>query len=206
LKFIVLDLSSKTGWAHFEVGPSGLFLLNRGQLDQVPMDKNLKYPLNYISWSLRIFDKVYDEILAFNQFDAVVIEETAKGSKDAHAQKLLEWVHFHVAKFIVERNIESYYLQTGEWRQTAGCQMTKEEKKRNKRVRDVRKAAAAKGEKVVLVEIAPGQKKVGKVSKKHVTIRRVKEIFNIDLKVKENDTADALLIGYAAYQRFFKNK
>jgi hypothetical protein len=31
----------------------------------------------------------------------------------------------------------------------------------------------------------------------------VKEIFGIDLPMKFNDQADALLLGYAAYKRFF---
>jgi hypothetical protein len=211
VRFVVLDLSTKTGWAYFEVGDAGLVLLERGQLEPIPEPKHLKlpYPENYLAWSRDVAQDVRDNILSERSFDYLVIEETAKGSLDAHIQKLLEWIHYEIATYIrasrgSARLKNVYYLQTGEWRQTAGCQMTKDEKKRNKRVRDVRKAAKAKGEKVVLVEVKPGEKKVGLVSKKHLTLRRVREIFGIELQVQQNDTADALLIGYAAYKRFFE--
>ena len=197
MKFIVLDISSKTGWAYFESTPQGLVLLERGQRPQVEMLKHFSYPLNYLNWAQNIWDDIYDSVLSRRQFDAIVIEETAKGSKDAHAQKLLEWVHKHAAEFVVKNDVPAYYLQTGEWRQIAGCQMTKEEKKRNQKVRKGRKALGRSS----LIEI--DGKKVGLVGKKHVTIRRVNELFGLNLRVKENDVADALALGYAAYIRFF---
>jgi hypothetical protein len=210
MKFIVLDISSKTGWAHFDSTPEGLVLLGRGQLEQMPLPKGsaLYYPKNYLAWSTMVAAAILENVL-IKDYEHVVIEETAKGSKDAHAQKILEWIHKDVAEFLVERIDKGHlkgvhYLQTGEWRQTAGCQMTKEEKKRNAKVTKARKAAEAKGEKVVLVEVEPGKKKVGKVSKKHVALRRVQEIFGIELAMKQNDEADALLIGYAAHERIFK--
>jgi hypothetical protein len=204
VKFLVLDISSKTGWAHFESGPEGLKLLGRGQMAQVPRRTDLKYPEDYLKWAEDVSAQIRALVWS-RSHDYLVIEETAKGSKDAHAQKLLEWIHLRVAEHIVaQRRVGNlagaYYLQTGEWRQTAGCQMTKEEKKRNSKVRKSRKAAGNSA----LVEL--DGKKVGLVSKKHVTLRRVKEIFDIDLPVKQNDEADALLIGYAAYKRFFEGR
>ena len=209
MRFISLDLSSKTGWAWFETVDDKLTILDSGNMDPIPLPENGWYPKNYLEWSKTVFEKILDTVLSRYNFDYVVIEETAKGSKDAHSQKFLEWLHFHIAMWCVEtiekNNIKGvYYLQTGEWRTAAGCHMTKEEKKRNQKVTKARNKAESEGKKIVLVEIEPGKKKVGKVSKKHVAIRRVKEIFDIDLKMKDNDRADALLLGYAAYNLYFK--
>jgi len=214
MRYIVLDISSKTGWAYFEATQNGLQLLGRGQREQVPMPKHGVYPENYLEWSKNIFNDIVSNVLEGRQFDYLVIEETAKGSKDAHAQKILEWVHYHVAGLIQFHRKQgdlkgAHYLQTGEWRQTAGCQMTNEEKKRNKKVRKGRSVGKMVDGKLVvpvLIDIDGTGKKVGLVSKKHIALRRVKEIFDIDLAVKQNDEADALLIGFAAYERFFKKK
>jgi hypothetical protein len=209
MRFISLDISSNIGWAYFEVSEGKLSLLERGQIQQVEIDKNLTYPESYLDWSQRIWDQIWRTVLVNRQFENIITEETSKGSKDAHSQKLLEWIHKHLAEYAV-KDLKSNdgklhsirYLQTGEWRTTAGCIMTAEEKRRNKKVRTTRKRGEAEGKKVVLVEIAG--EKVGLVGKKHVALRRVQEIFGIELMMKENDQADALLIGYAAFKRFFK--
>src|SRR5690606_38242043 len=172
-----------------------------GQMAQVPRRTDLKYPEDYLKWAEDVSAQIR-ALMWSRSHDYLVIEETAKGSKDAHAQKLLEWIHLRVAEHIVaQRRVGNlagaYYLQTGEWRQIAGCQMTKEEKKRNQKVRKGRKVLGRNS----LIEI--DGKKVGLVGKKHVTIRRVNELFGLNLRVKENDVADALALGYAAYIRFF---
>ena len=44
-----------------------------------------------------------------NQFapDILVIEETCAGSKNVYSQKILEWTHFLVAKFIYEKMLKN---------------------------------------------------------------------------------------------------
>lgn len=148
-----------------------------------------KYPKNYLMWADDSATLIIEKIKEVAP-DVIVLEETSKGSKNAMSQKLLEFIHFIVASYMVENDLSCYYLLTGEWRNITGCAMTKEEKKRNSSV----KKQHEKGLKVAKDEKG---KRIGKITKKHVNIRKANEVFNLELLKKDEDQADALLLGLA---------
>jgi hypothetical protein len=209
MKFISLDISTKTGWAYWETDGVELRLLEYGVTDKLECPKGMVYPEDYVLWSKQVFSNVMIQAVGDRQFNALVMEDTTKGSRDAGAQRILEWIHYHVAEEVIKMKrspvphptgfLGSFYLQTGEWRQIMGCIMTSEEKRRNKSVR----RQNAEGSKVAK---DPGGKRIGKISKKHVNIRRVKEIFGIEFMMKDEDKADAILLGAAAFRKLFKSK
>lgn len=188
MTLLSLDISSKTGWAVLKVDGSKTARVDSGTVPQLRIGKEV-YPLNMLNWAAEISKQLVKKIEEVNP-DVVVVEETSKGSKNAMSQKILEYVHFLMATYFVEHKIKVSYLLTGEWRVLTGCQMTSAEKKRNKAVRDGHK----KGVKVV--KNTEG-KRIGLVSKKHVNVRRANEVFGLSLVKKNEDEADALLLGYA---------
>lgn len=192
-RILALDISSKTGWSFMTTKDKTLILGAYGQIKAISEPEG-QYPTNFVDWAYLIFNKILELI---NQFapDVLVIEETCAGSKSVYSQKILEWAHFLVAKFIQETNIKVCYLLTGEWRVLTNCKMTKEESKHNKKVRDYKKK-----NKTRLAKDENG-KIIGKKTKKHVNIRRANEIFGKflarPLQKKDEDTCDSLLLGYA---------
>jgi hypothetical protein len=68
-------------------------------------------------------------------------------------------------------------MDTSEWRKIVGLWMSKEDKKNNR-------------------QVSIGKKR-GKITKKHLSVRMVNEKFNKSLKLKDNDEADAILLGLA---------
>lgn len=192
-----LDISSKTGYSLFRSSPDLIVLEEFGKLEQIKQPDE-PYPGSYITWAYTVYEKISGLIDRLHP-TVLVIEETSKGSKNAMSQKFLEWIHFLVAKFIKETNIKAVYLMTGEWRNIVGCKMTKEESKRNK---DVRKYKSKNSTSLAYDEKG---KRVGIITKKHVNVRKTNEIFGLELKVGENDIADAVLLGYAYHLRKYGN-
>jgi len=189
-----LDISTKTGWAfiEFDLDNNKLKLLDYGVISGIPEPINIPYPKSYLHWSKQCSDKIFDIIKKY-KYNIICIEETSKGSKNAYSQKILEFIHFRVSEYLIEKeNIIPYYYQTGEWRHIVGCSMTKEEKKRNSEVRKQHK----NGNKIVKDKEG---KRIGIIGKKHVNIRKANEIFNLSLIRKDEDKADAILIAYAHY-------
>lgn len=187
-RVLSLDISTKTGYAFAISSDNGIELLNYGTLTQIHQPEG-PYPNNFIKWSELCFNEIKTLIDRFNP-QVLVIEETSKGSKNAMSQKILEYIHYLLAKFIEQSGIKRVYLLTEEWRRKIGCQMTKEEKKRNKEVREYKK----KNKTVVAYDI--NGKRTGLIGRKHVNIRRVSEIFTGQLKAplkrKDEDLADGL--------------
>lgn len=156
-----------------------------------------RYPVSYIKWSGKCYAKILDLIDKY-QPSVLVIEETSKGSKNAHSQKILEYIHFRVANYIMESGSPVIYMMTEEWRRIVGCLMTKEEKKQNKTVREAHK----EGTKIVKNEKG---KRIGIIGKKHVNVRRANELFGPSLrepfKLNDEDKADGILLNYAYHLR-----
>lgn len=199
-RVLSIDLSTKTGWASAISSDSGIALEDYGTVPQIHQPEG-KYPSNYVIWAYEVFEKIKELIVKFRP-DVLVIEETSKGSKNAMSQKILEWTHFLLAQYIKTQELKSIYVMTEEWRREIGCQMTKEEKKRNKEVREYKK----KNKAIVAYDI--NGKRTGLIGRKHVNIRRVSEIFEGQLKTalkrKDEDLADSL--GLLACYHFRKTK
>lgn len=84
---------------------------------------------------------------------------------------------------------------TGVWRKQIGSFMNATEKKRNKEVKEYKKKNKSK----LAYDI--NGKRIGKISKKHVTIRLINETFADQLKTplrrKDEDQADAISLNWA---------
>jgi hypothetical protein len=190
-RILALDMSTKTGWASMISTPNGVVLEEYGTIPQIH-EPSGQYPINYVEWAHACVNQIL-ELIDRLAPDTLVIEETVAGSKGVYTQKILEWIHFLVAKFIKETNIKAIYLLTGSWRSEVGCKMTKEESNGDTRV-----AYDENG------------KRIGKLGKKHINVRRANEVFGKFLKTplrkKDEDTADSLLLGYCYHLRRIKNE
>lgn len=196
LRILSLDMSSKTGYACLVSSSEGLSLEACGQIPAISEPQDVPYPASYVNWAYMLFEKIARLVDAYAP-DILVIEETVAGSKSVYSQKILEYLHFLVARMIRDTGIKVRYFLTGEWRTIVGCLMTKEEKLRNKAVK-LHNSTGAK----TRARDKDG-KAIGKIGKKHVNIRRANEIFGQflpkPLVKKDEDMADALLLGAALH-------
>lgn len=194
-KVLSLDISSKTGFSVQLVSKVGCSLVSYGLLG--PYEKpDKQYPLDMYEWANLCASKIIEKIEEIGA-DIIVIEETSKGSKNHSSQKILEWIHYLVAEHLIQSDIWPIYYQTGEWRGAVGAKMTKEEAKQNALVRKIKKET---GSVVAKNELG---KRIGINSKKHVNIRIANELYNLTLKLKDNDKADAILLANCYWQYTF---
>jgi Holliday junction resolvasome RuvABC endonuclease subunit len=228
-RVLSLDISTKTGWSFVLSDPDGCVVSKYGQTEPIPEPEG-EYPERVWDWAHKCFS-VIKKLIEEHNPDVIVIEQTSKGSKASKTQKLLEWVHYLVADFLIKRVMKNVYLQTGEWRSLVGSKMTKDEKTRNKYVKEYKAKELAKYQeqfkkdhpdekvpnaiyiigkngkrkkKAIVVYDEQGER-IGKVGKKNVSVRTANEIFSSQLKKplqrKDEDTAEALLLAYAYHTR-----
>lgn len=207
-RILSLDMSSKTGWALIVSTSEGPILEKFGMIPQMSEPPG-QYPVNYVEWANKIFDKINSLIKELSP-DILVIEETVAGSKQVYSQKILEWIHFLVAQMIRDTGIKARYLLTGTWRSEVGCIMTDAERRRNKEVREYKKREEKKTGKKTTIAYDINGKRIGLINKKHVNIRRANEVFGSFLQKpltkKNEDEADALLLGYCYHLRRIANE
>lgn len=216
MKIFALDLSTKAGWAVFEDGK----LLKYGLTECAtrPEDwKKTSYPTNYYMCAWEHTFNILS-IAVKEKVDIVVIEETVPG-REVYSQKLLEFMHCCVAKHAMElknKDISVVYIRTGEWRKIMGLRMTKEDKKGNLKknreraklkARVIREKIKSLGTRKENVETVSRLKKelkslqLGKITRKHLSVREANRLFGLELIQKDNDIADAVLLGAS----FFKH-
>jgi Holliday junction resolvasome RuvABC endonuclease subunit len=195
-----LDISTKTGYALIISGDGGMELRDYGTIPQIHLPEG-EYPGNFVDWSTSCFYEIEKLIGSLNP-EVLVIEETSKGSKNAMSQKVLEYIHYNLAQYIKNTGIRSVYIMTEQWRREIGCQMNKEEKKRNKESRTYKE----KNKTTISYDI--NGKRTGLIGRKHVNIRRVSEIFagqlKEPLKRKDEDLADGLGLAACYHMRRLK--
>jgi hypothetical protein len=107
-RILALDMSTKTGWASMISTLNGVELEEYGTIAQIH-EPSGQYPINYVDWAYACVSQIL-ELIDRLAPDTLVIEETVAGSKGVYTQKILEWIHFLVAKFIKETNIKAIYL------------------------------------------------------------------------------------------------
>jgi Holliday junction resolvasome RuvABC endonuclease subunit len=202
-RVLALDISTKAGYAVVfnAAGPGetpapSLEKHGRLELEAPVLSFGSKvYPWNYLracsQMALRLFALIRDETP-----DVIVIEETNLG-KSRYAQKILEWIHCALLISLENNSYPIVYLSSSSWRQALGLTLTKEDKKNNAKLSKAKRQAATTGGK--LDKKALGIR--GKVNKKHVALRYVNETYGLKLKVKDNDSADAICLATA----YFKN-
>lgn len=189
MRVLGLDISSKAGWAFREDDQPYVF--GGLKLDH-PIISYGEYPWNFDSASNIMAAQLHEMVLRFKP-DVIVIEETNLG-KSRYAQKSLEFTHKALLQLLKGYPSKIIYLSSSSWRQALGLQMSKEDKKNNAKLSKAKKAAAEYG--VKLDKKTLGVK--GKINKKHLALRYVNETFGLNLKVKDNDAADAICL-VAAY-------
>jgi hypothetical protein len=176
---LAIDLSTKCGWSYLEDGK----LIDYGLIvHKVPNfnvnddpNKQKGYPFNIA--------KAADEMamLIFNKYsekrpDKIVIENTVKG-RNRHTQRLIEWYHKSLIDNFKSIAYKVNYMDPSEWRSILAMRLTNEDKKNNKSVKQ-------------------GLKR-GKITKKHLSVRLINEMFDLKLKLKDNDIADSIALGAA---------
>lgn len=185
MRVLALDASTKTGWALFidgELVDSGALAHVKIEDFNVNKDPQLAglYPWNVVDGAEAVGDKLVAFVRDKFPLDAVVIENTNKG-KNRHTQRILEFLHFHFLRRMRSHSHLVHYMDTSEWRSIVQLWMTKDDLKNN---RDVKAG-----------------KKRGKISKKHLAVRTVNARYGKKLKLKDNDEADAILMGQAYLTR-----
>jgi hypothetical protein len=185
MRVLALDASTKSGWALFVDGK----LSESGALAPVKIEdfnvnkdpqKSPKYPYNIVAGAEKIAELVHEQLVIHWPLDMVVIENTNKG-RNRHTQRILEFIHFTLLKLLWLNKQPMVYMDTSEWRSLVGMWMSKEDLKNNR-------------------EVKSGKKR-GKISKKHLAVRMVNERYGKKLKLKDNDEADAILMGQAYVNR-----
>jgi len=201
-RVLALDVSTKTGYAVVDMSKKSFKLITSGTLpkESEPSTKEYQYPVNYLIWAGICMKHMVELFRKYNP-DEFVIEETAKGSKNNMSQKIVEFIHYEIADaFTMDGwfgNLPRTYYLTEEWRRICGCKMNNIEKKQNAEVRKQKK----KGIKVAKNKEG---KRIGIIGKKHVNVRRANEVYGLDLILKDEDRADALLLAYALYLEKYK--
>lgn len=153
------------------------------------------FPWNYLEAAHETAAKLLELVIELNP-DVVVIEET-NSAKARYTQKTLEFCHALLLQLLqvwaAQGGKSVVYLNTSDWRRTLKVQLSPEDKKQNAKLSKAKRHAIATGEK--LDRKALGIR--GKVNRKHVAVRVANERFGLSLKQRDNDIADALLLGMA---------
>jgi hypothetical protein len=177
---LALDVSTNTGWSRFvdgEYKTSGALPKVRFQNFNVNNDPHLcpEYPYNIVDGAAEVVRQI-EQLVADVLPDVVVIENTNKG-KNRHTQRLLEFIHLELLKMLRLRQAPVVYMDTSEWRRIVELRLSSGDKKNNR-------------------DVSSGKKR-GRVTTKHLAVRMVNERYDLKLKVKDNDQADAVLLGLA---------
>ena len=112
--------------------------------------------------------------------DFIYIEQTNSGSFRT-SQKMLEFIHYSVLKILFDLGYQNKinYVDTSAWRATHKIWMSKDDKKNNRLV-------------------SQGKKR-GRITKKHLAVQWANIKYNLALKLKDNDIAEAIAIAAYGY-------
>jgi hypothetical protein len=226
---LALDISTKTGYAVFNYEGA---LITYGVFNVSPKDFNCEYPRNYIYACKNLSAKIKDLIKLYN-IDKVIIEETNNGGflVSRFTRKLLEWFHYELCNTLLDLNIKIIYIDSRKWQSIQGLILTKEQKNKNKILKEkkeinkkmiiqkykteidlkllelkqkLNKKEFKEQKKLLEKELKNkvanelmsfSQEFKGGTSKKHLSVNKVNELFKLNLKLKDNDISDAILIG-----------
>lgn len=201
MRVLCLDASTHAGWALLEgeLGDTKPKLLDHGLIENdKPVLDFGPYPFCYIRAARSIADRLFT-LAGRHAPNVVVIEETNLG-KNRYAQKLLEFIHCYLVKYIEDDfrgQLEVVYLSSSSWRQALDLRLDSEQRRNNAKLTKAKKLARDTG---ITVNAAKKQVGVrGKITKKHLAVNRVNDIYDLKFKVKDNDRADAICLGLAYF-------
>jgi hypothetical protein len=191
MKTLALDISTNTGYALL-LSDKSVKTWGNIYNSKVVHDFGF-HPWGYLKAAQSIADKIYNLALKLNP-DTIVIEET-NGSRSRFTQKLLEYIHCCTLRELSKIGYEGkvFYINTSAWRKAVGIELTKEQKKQNTKLSKAKSKAGG--------SLTPAQKKtlgiVGKITKKHIAVMVVNDMYDLGFKQKDNDIAEAILLGLA---------
>lgn len=198
MRILALDLSTSTGYClgEGEMGCEKPLLLEQGaiQLEKTIVEYG-KYPFCYYLAAQDMAERVFAIVKRLKP-DRIVIEETNLGFS-RYSQKALEMIHCLVLGKLQQMlgDYDVVYISSSTWRQKLGLQMTKEQKKANAKLAKATREAKAAGLKVDKKKLGI----VGKVTQKHVAILHVNKLYDLKLKMKDDDIADAMCLTLAGF-------
>jgi hypothetical protein len=194
---LALDLSTKTGAAFMAEADGVVSVVSRHSIE---LPKTIReyggYPDCYLQASDWIAAQVAALVLSL-QPKRIVIEETntpsSKGSR--YSQKILEFIHRAVLERLRLLGYldKVYYVSSGIWRATINLKLSSSQRAANRVLSRAKSNAKAVGQTV-------DKKKLGikgKVTWKHLSVAHANERFGLELKMVENDIADAICLGEA---------
>jgi len=170
LKFIALDISSCTGYAIFDDNN----LIEYGSIT-VKIDKDEKFPFNYLYTAKTLSQLIINKITSHSIKDIII--EASPGRITRNSQTFLDWIQYPIISFIDNNNYTVNYMEIWKWHKLNGIKLTKDELKHNRKVRE--------------------KKEKGRITAKHLSVRKVNEIFKMTFKLKDHNITDAILIGVA---------
>lgn len=205
MRLLCLDLSTHAGFADFEWdGSSKPTLTSHGTIH---LGKNVleygPYPFCYPRAAQEMAKKILSYSGLLNQpVDVFVVEEINLG-RNRYTQKILENVHRSVLDVLAlyldqhkeeaGRDVRVVYLDSSEWRHNLGLRMSKEQKRSNAKLSKAKRLVAESGAK--LDKKSLGIK--GKTTPKHLAVAYANQAYDLRLKMKDNDAADAICLGLA---------
>ena len=187
MRFLGLDISTKTGWASFDDARLVAF-------GTIRLEKTLHeygpYPQCYDAATEDMANRLMQKIWEV-QPHIIVIEETNLG-RNRYSQKALEFLHKSLLRKLDQACYcgRIVYISSSTWRKTLAIGMTAEDKRLNNKLSRAKTEAKHTGQK--LDKQALGIR--GKITKKHLALRWVNEEYKLNLIVKDNDTADAICL------------
>jgi len=184
MKIMGLDLSSKSGYAILNDNSSIITygtLLDAYGTDKVPSDLNKVTQEYKLIWKAKQVARLIKEIVDKYQPDSIYIERLPSGGFRA-TKEVLYFIHFAVLNILEPKLVR--YVEVSQWRSTLNIRLSKDQRNHNKDIKIKRKLSGKKTSK----------RGEGKITWKHLSVNKANEIFNLNLQLKDNDAADALLI------------
>lgn len=178
MKVLGLDISSNTGWCILEDRK----LLEYGLIEYSIKSKD--FPWGILQAAEENSELILEKIKSLT-IDKIVIERTNLG-RARDSQAFLEATHAYLMSKIKKLDFHDriQYIDSSEWRKKMNLRLTDTDKKHNKEIK--------KGIKILPVK--------GKISKKHLSVRMVNELYNLSFKLKHNDIADSILLANSYFQ------
>lgn len=170
MRILGLDISSKTGFALLDDGK----LVEYGLLVAPAISDHSLFDLNILKRAKDSADQMESLIKRLNP-DLIFVEQTNSG-RFRVSQKGLEFTHCLFLLKILEQKYQDkmFYVDTSKWRSTLKIKLSKDDRDHNKKVR--------------------AKKIRGKITPKHLAVAWANENFSLELKLKDNDIADAICI------------
>jgi hypothetical protein len=194
---LALDLSTKPGWAVFRFKQ----LSSYGTLFATKTVEDFGlYPFNYLELAEHTIRELFENIISpLGPALTIVLEETT-ASKANYSQKKLEFLHLQLLQKCKQAGLSDlHYVRDGIWKNAVGARQNAAEKKLNAQIARYKKKNKSKLAKLDLDGDGRAEV-VGRRGQKHYSVRAVREHFGIMLAQKDEDAAEAILIGKAFLQ------